>query len=143
MRICTPSPEQFAFAAQGGVPSPTGPSTTEMVGGVEAGRIRPEWTVVAIDESGAVVGRALWCGRDSAVPTALEVWDVDVRVSDRAAVATALLAAGHEVLAGQGVDRPATPHSAAAERLARQPGLGGRGRRDDPRGCRGGPDARQ
>ncbi len=110
MRIAEPSDAQLAAAVELNVPAYTGPPASEVAAEIEAGRIRPEWSVLAIDESGAVIGRAMWWGRDAVVPIALEVWDVDVQVPDRGRLATALLEAGHEVLSSRGVAAP-LPHT--------------------------------
>ncbi|MEU8773217.1 GNAT family N-acetyltransferase [Streptomyces sp. NPDC048606] len=60
-------------------------------------RLRPEWTWFAEDEDGEVLARALWWGRaDSERPIALDCLQVRAGVTDPAAVAGALLAAGHE-----------------------------------------------
>lgn len=110
MRLAQPSLAQLVSAAGLSVPAETGPSTSEVVAEIEAGRLRPEWSVVALDESGAVIGRAMWWGRDAAVPIALEVWDVAAHVPDRGSLATALLTAGHEALSRRGVAVP-LPHT--------------------------------
>ncbi|QCW49323.2 hypothetical protein FE634_00835 [Nocardioides dongxiaopingii] len=83
MRVVQPSAAQLASAATMGVAAETSLPAGEIVAEIEAGRIRPEWSVVAVDESDAVVGRALWWGRDPAVPIALDVWDVQAQVRDR------------------------------------------------------------
>lgn len=106
MRIVQPSAAQLTSAAALSVPAETGPSASEVAAEIEAGRIRPEWSVLAIDESGAVIGRAMWWGRDTAVPIALEVWDVDAQVPGRGSLAKALLNAGHEALRSRGVAVP-------------------------------------
>ncbi len=110
MRIAQPSAAQLASAATLSVPAETGLSAGEVLAEIEAGRIRPEWSVLAIDESGAVIGRAMWWGRDTSVPIALDVWDVDAHVPGRDSLATALLHAGHEALSSQGVAVP-LPHT--------------------------------
>lgn len=110
MRILQPSAAQLASAAALSVPAETGLSASEVGAEIEAGRIRPEWSVLAIDESGAVTGRAMWWGRDTSVPIALDVWDVDAQVPGRGNLAKALLNAGHEALSGRGVAVP-LPHT--------------------------------
>lgn len=110
MRVVRPSAAQLASAAALSVPADTGPPASEVVAEIEAGRIRPEWSVLAIDDSGAVIGRAMWWGRDTVVPIALDVWDVDVQVPDRGHLAIALLEAGHEALSRRGVAAP-LPHT--------------------------------
>src|SRR5699024_9025515 len=62
---------------------------------VAAGRCRPEWTWLAIDDS-RIVARALWWGRaDSEHPLALGCLWVLPDVPDRVALATKLLSRGH------------------------------------------------
>lgn len=62
-----------------------------------AHRMRPEWTWFAEDEDGRILARALWWGRDdSERPLALDCLQVRPEVSDPAALAAELLAAGHE-----------------------------------------------
>ncbi|WP_137293000.1 GNAT family N-acetyltransferase [Nocardioides dongxiaopingii] len=110
MRVVQPSAAQLASAATMAVAAETSLPAGEIVAEIEAGRIRPEWSVVAVDESDAVVGRALWWGRDPAVPIALDVWDVQAQVRDRGVLAETLLAAGHEVLSSRGMAVP-LPHT--------------------------------
>lgn len=110
MRIVQPSAAQLAAAAAMDVPSTTSLSASEAVAEIEAGRIRPEWSVLATDESGAVVGRALWWGRDTTAPIALDVWDVHAQATDRGLLAEALLDAGHQTLSSRGVAVP-LPHT--------------------------------
>jgi ribosomal protein S18 acetylase RimI-like enzyme len=62
---------------------------------VAAGRLRPEWTWVAENET-RIVGCALWWGReDSQHPLTLDGLNVLPDVPDRAALATELLSRGH------------------------------------------------
>lgn len=110
MRIAQPSAAQLASAAAMSVPAEAGLSASEVVAEIEAGRIRPEWSVLAIGESGAVIGRAMWWGRDTTVPIALDVWDVDAQVPGRGSLAKALLNAGHQALSSGGVAVP-LPHT--------------------------------
>ncbi|MFG2618799.1 GNAT family N-acetyltransferase [Streptomyces sp. NPDC048507] len=61
-----------------------------------AHRFRPEWTWFAEDEDGEPLARALWWGRaDSERPVALDCLQVREDVADPAALAAALLEAGH------------------------------------------------
>ncbi|MFH7597691.1 GNAT family N-acetyltransferase [Streptomyces racemochromogenes] len=61
-----------------------------------AHRLRPEWTWFAEDADGRVLARALWWGRaDSVRPVALDCLQVRSCVDDPAALAAALLGAGH------------------------------------------------
>lgn len=110
MRIVQPSHSQLASAVGLAVPARTSPSAGELQADVDAGRIRPEWSVVAIDEFDAIVGRAMWWGRDASAPIALEVWDVTADAPDRADLAVALLEAGHEALSSLGAVAP-LPHT--------------------------------
>lgn len=57
-----------------------------------------------------MIGRAMWWGRDTLAPIALEVWHVDARVPDRGPLAAALLTAGHQALSCTGVAVP-LPHT--------------------------------
>lgn len=110
MRIRQPSAAQLISAAALRVPAETGLSASEVVAEIEAGRLRPEWSVLAIDESGAIIGQAMWWGRDTAVPIALDVWEVDAQVRGRGSLAEALLSSGHAALSSQGVAVP-LPHT--------------------------------
>ncbi|MCK0114207.1 GNAT family N-acetyltransferase [Ornithinimicrobium sp. F0845] len=110
MRIVQPSAAQLASAVALSVPAQTGLPAAEVAAEIESRRLQPEWSVVAVDESDVVRGWAMWWGRDPSVPIALDVWDVDPQVPDRAGLATALLDAGHEALAAQGVRVP-LPHT--------------------------------
>ncbi|MFD3537880.1 GNAT family N-acetyltransferase [Streptomyces sp. NPDC058662] len=61
-----------------------------------AGQFRPEWTWTAEAEDGGILARALWWGRaDSDRPIALDCLQVRSTEADPAALAAALLAAGH------------------------------------------------
>ncbi|MFG2666320.1 GNAT family N-acetyltransferase [Streptomyces sp. NPDC048387] len=61
-----------------------------------AHRFRPEWTWFAEDADGRVPATALWWGRaDSRKPVALDCLQVRGGVADPAALAAALLGAGH------------------------------------------------
>ncbi len=110
MRIVQPSRRQLESAAALRGPVAMGLSTSEVLAEVAAGRLRSEWSVVALGDSDAVVGRAMWWGRDTTAPIALDVWDVEAEVPDRETLATALLDAGHRALAGRGVPVP-LPHT--------------------------------
>ena len=110
MRLVQPSADQLTSAVAMSVPARTGPGIAELQVEVDAGRLRPEWSVVALDDSDAIVGRALWWGRDASSPIALEVWDVASHVPDRAGLAAALLEAGHDALSRLGVVAP-LPHT--------------------------------
>ncbi len=81
----------------------------------DAGRMRPEWSWLAIQDDGRLIGRALWWGHDDTAPKALDVLDIEESTEFRAEVATALLHAGHRALSAQGVQVP-LPHTV---RLAR------------------------
>ncbi len=109
-RIVVPSVAELASAAAWSVSVETGLPASEISAEIAAGRIRPEWSVVAFDDADELVGRAMWWGRDATVPLALDVWDVDARVPDRERLAAALLGVGHEALSNRGVD-VALPHT--------------------------------
>ncbi|MEU3721567.1 GNAT family N-acetyltransferase [Streptomyces sp. NPDC031705] len=65
-------------------------------------RMRPEWTWFAEDDDGRVLARALWWGRsDSERPVALDCLQVRSAVEDPAALAAALLEAGHTAFGGR------------------------------------------
>ncbi|MGE7389828.1 GNAT family N-acetyltransferase [Streptomyces sp. NPDC004126] len=65
-------------------------------------RMRPEWTWFAEDADGRVLARALWWGRgDSVRPVALDCLQVRDGVADPAALAAALLQAGHTAFGGR------------------------------------------
>ncbi|MEU1423353.1 GNAT family N-acetyltransferase [Kitasatospora sp. NBC_01246] len=82
-----------AYPADGPVPALTAEKVREELA---ENRIRPEWVWVAQDEDGGILARALWWGRsDSERPIALDCLQVRAGVADPAAVATALLEAGH------------------------------------------------
>ncbi|MFB9315538.1 GNAT family N-acetyltransferase [Nocardioides plantarum] len=110
MRVIQPSAAQLAAAATLSVPVETSLPAREAAAEIEAGRIRPEWSVLALDESDAVIGRAMWWGRDTTAPIALDVWEVHPHVRDRDILARALLEAGHEALSRRGVAVP-LPHT--------------------------------
>ncbi|WP_344202749.1 GNAT family N-acetyltransferase [Aeromicrobium alkaliterrae] len=118
MRIVVPSAAQLTTAALS-CPAGTGPPIGEVVAEIEAGRIRPEWSVLAIDESEVIVGRAMWWGRDTVVPIALEVWDVEAQAPGHKSLSEALLAAGHQALSRRGVATP-LPHTMRLPRGWRQ-----------------------
>ncbi|WBB70747.1 GNAT family N-acetyltransferase [Micromonospora sp. WMMD812] len=70
------------------------------------GMYRPEWTWIA-EHDQRVVGRALWWGQaSSAHPIALDCLHLAASVTDRAAVAAALLTAGLRAFAAQGAPKP-------------------------------------
>jgi RimJ/RimL family protein N-acetyltransferase len=72
----------------------------------ETRQYRPEWTWTAEDPDGELVGRALWWGRtDGELPVALDCLHVREGVPDRAAVAVALLEAGHRAFRERGAER--------------------------------------
>lgn len=110
MRLVQPLADQLTSAVAMSVPARTGPGIAELQVEVDAGRLRPEWSVVALDDSDAIVGRALWWGRDASSPIALEAWDVASHAPDRSGLAAALLEAGHEALSHLGVVAP-LPHT--------------------------------
>ncbi|MDG6107373.1 GNAT family N-acetyltransferase [Dactylosporangium aurantiacum] len=66
-----------------------------------AGQYRSEWTWIAEDDGGRVLARALWWGqRDSTFPLALDclLTADEVPAAERAALAAALLDAGHAAI---------------------------------------------
>ncbi|MFK0236527.1 GNAT family N-acetyltransferase [Streptomyces vinaceus] len=96
-RAATAAPDgtdrALAYPADGPVEALSAEKIREELGG---NRFRPEWIWFAEDEDGEVLGRALWWGRaDSGRPLALDCLQVRESVADPAALAAALLAAGH------------------------------------------------
>lgn len=77
---------------------------------IAAGRLQPQWSQVAMDDDGNVIGRALWWGRDEHTPIALDVWDAVVDHDEPEAILASLLDRGHAVLAARGVAVP-LPHA--------------------------------
>ncbi|MFJ4713522.1 GNAT family N-acetyltransferase [Streptomyces sp. NPDC088785] len=70
---------------------------------------RPEWTWAAHGDDGRVLARALWWGQsDSAYPLALDCLATadEVPPDERAALAAALLEAGHRAFRGAGARTP-------------------------------------
>lgn len=67
----------------------------------DAERMRPEWSWV-LEQKGRLVGRALWWGRDDAVPSALDALDVLPEVDDPRSAAVELLHGGHGDFAASG-----------------------------------------
>lgn len=110
MEIFQPTTAQLRAATGMPVPVETGLPTAELVAEADAGRLRPEWSVLAVDATGRPVGRAMWWGRDASAPIALDVWDVAADVTDRHDLAVALLHHGHEALSSAGVEVP-LPHT--------------------------------
>ncbi|MGW7450463.1 GNAT family N-acetyltransferase [Streptomyces sp. NPDC054787] len=83
----------LAYPADGPVAALTAEKVREELAG---NQFRPEWTWFAEDADGEVLARALWWGRaDSERPIALDCLQVRASVTDPAAVAAGLLAAGH------------------------------------------------
>lgn len=83
----------LAYPADGPVPALTPEKIREELAGDQ---MRPEWTWLAEDENGEILGRALWWGRpDSEQPIVLDCLQVRACVPDPASVAAGLLAAGH------------------------------------------------
>lgn len=81
-------------------------SDTDIVGEFAAGRMRPEWSWVVIDDQGRLIGRALWWGRDGSRPLALDVLDVHAPTPQREEIGKGLLRAGHAGLADLGYKLP-------------------------------------
>ncbi|MFJ3922540.1 GNAT family N-acetyltransferase [Streptomyces sp. NPDC090022] len=113
------------YAGDGPVPALTADTLREELA---AHRFRPEWIWFAEDEeTGEVLARALWWGRaDSERPVALDCLQVRPTVSDPAALAAGLLAAGHAAFGNRplyNVSLPAgwreDPETAAAVRWRR------------------------
>lgn len=110
MRIETPTAQLLHEAATMATTSGIGMTSAEIETEIGAGRLRPQWSQVAIDDAGQVIGRALWWGRDQQTPLALDVWDVMAGHTEAAKVLRALLKRGHAVLAARGIPVP-LPHT--------------------------------
>ncbi|WP_371502459.1 GNAT family N-acetyltransferase [Kitasatospora sp. NBC_00374] len=82
-----------AYLADGPVPALTAERIREELA---ENRMRSEWVWFAEDDDGEILARALWWGRtDSERPIALDCLQVRAGVTDPAALAADLLAAGH------------------------------------------------
>lgn len=111
MRICDASSVDLeAVLSLAAGPGVIGMTAEALRAELDAGRMRPEWTWVAHDAAGALVGRAVWWGRDATAPIALDVLDVVPKVTTRHDVAVALLRAGQKALNTAGVRMP-LPHT--------------------------------
>ena len=77
---------------------------------IAAGRLQPQWSQVAFDGEGSIVGRALWWGRDGRTPLALDVWDAVDGDDEPVVILGELLERGHAALAAMGIDAP-LPHT--------------------------------
>lgn len=89
-----PSLEELRAAAA--LPSHTAAGLTHEVilTEIAAGRMKPEWSCIATNDDGDVIGRAMWWGRDSQEPIALDLWDVAPGTSEPGEVLTGLLTHG-------------------------------------------------
>ena len=93
-----------AFAADRGT---LGMTDQQLGEEFNAGRMRSDWTWLAMDDVGGLVGRALWWGREqAAAPITLDVLDVAGSPESCAAVGRALLRAGQDALCVQGARTP-------------------------------------
>ncbi|MCE1179640.1 MAG: GNAT family N-acetyltransferase [Micrococcales bacterium] len=110
MRIETPTAELLQEAATMATTSGIGMTSAQIETEIAAGRLQPQWSQVAIDSAGKVIGRALWWGRDQQTPIALDVWDAIAEHAEAARVLRALLQRGHAVLAARGIPVP-LPHT--------------------------------
>ncbi|MFD0357154.1 GNAT family N-acetyltransferase, partial [Streptomyces sp. NPDC127110] len=97
LRAATADPADIDRALAHPADGPVAALTPDRIREEFAGnRMRPEWTWFAEDEDGEVLARALWWGRaDSERPVALDCLQVRASVADPAALAAALLEAGH------------------------------------------------
>lgn len=110
MRIEAPTVELLQRVAQMATTPGVGMTPTEIGAEIAAGRLQPQWSQVAIDDEGGVVGRALWWGRDKRTPMALDVWDVVAGHDEPDALLAALLERGHSALAARDIAVP-LPHT--------------------------------
>lgn len=110
MRIIAATPDMLPSVVGFAGDPRVGSDRAQVEAELAAGRMRAEWTFVATDDQGELVGRAMWWGRTASAPLGLEVWDVLDAAADRGDVATRLLLAGHSALAAEGVTVP-LPHT--------------------------------
>lgn len=110
MQITRALPDQISLVAMRPSLPGTGLSGDAIQAEIAAGRLRPEWTSVAIDKQGSVLGRAMWWGRDTDRPLVLDVWDAHPESASRRQLLTALIEHGHAALARLGVAVP-LPHA--------------------------------
>lgn len=80
-----------------------GMSSAQIENEIAAGRLQPQWSQVALDNAGKVIGRALWWARDQQTPIELDVWDVIAEHAEASKVLSAVLERGHSVLAARGI----------------------------------------
>lgn len=110
VRYTQPSDGQLDRAVTLATIAGTGLSPAAIRAELAAGRMRPEWSVLAVREDGTIAGRALWWGREATVPIALDVWDVAPGEPDVPIVLGELMTHGHLSLTARGVAVP-LPHT--------------------------------
>lgn len=110
MRIAPPSPELLQRAARMATTPGVGMTPARIEAEIAAGRLQPHWSQVALDDDDAIIGRALWWGRDDTVPLTLDVWDAVAGHDEPESILCALLERGHAALASRGIAVP-LPHT--------------------------------
>lgn len=110
MRIVVPTPNLLQEAATMASTPGVGLTTAQIEAEIDAGRLQPQWSQVALGDDGRVIGRALWWGRDEHAPVALDVWDAVTGPDEPGVVLGALLERGHAALAARGIAVP-LPHT--------------------------------
>lgn len=108
MRFAQPDGALLGAAAHMPTTPAVGMTPAQIEDEITAGRLRLQWSVVAVDD-GMIAGRALWWGRSDQTPIALEVWDARRDHPEKAAILAGLLAYGHDLLTAEAVDVP-LPH---------------------------------
>ncbi|MCT2324667.1 GNAT family N-acetyltransferase [Micrococcus luteus] len=88
----------------------TGLSNDVILTEIEAGRLKPEWSCIATSDDGDLIGRAMWWGRDSQEPIALDIWDVAPGAPEPTRVLSGLLTHGR-VLVEATNGRALLPHT--------------------------------
>lgn len=84
--------------------------SNEIEAEIAAGRLQQQWSQIAVDDNGNIIGRALWWGRDAHTPIALDVWDAVAQHDESEAILAALLDRGHAALAARDITVP-LPHT--------------------------------
>ncbi len=110
MRIEMPTAELLQQAARMVTTPGVGMTPSQIEAEIAAGRLQPQWSQVAFDGEGSIVGRALWWGRDGRTPLALDVWDAVDGDDEPVVILGELLERGHAALAAMGIDAP-LPHT--------------------------------
>lgn len=105
MRFMQPTAPSLLDAAVMPTVPGVGMTPVEIEAEIGAKRLRPEWSVLALDDD-MIVGRAMWWSRDGQTPIALDVWDARCDHPEATTILNDLLTRGHALLADAGVDVP-------------------------------------